>query len=354
MKDGFDKSVAEKMPKIQRKRPNRPWNVDPVLIKAQEEGRARAAETKQARREVKDPGAAQARQTRREERETKASLASQAREGVKEPEVLQPSPVPGEEGASEPVRAGMAVQKEAVEAGSIAEPVAPGESSSKKHDTKAEPARKAVSMDKELDVLSLNDTPGRGNGDLAKAVETIKDLNSDFTQIIFERKAIQQKLERSARTIEEVERENAQLKEKISSFERDAVDSSLIEREIDFLNEQLEDADLYIQNMMGLLDEKAQTVEQESSLRKDLESRLEKISREIHEKAKLDVKVSILERDLSISHTRLKDLESRLDEEYQKREPLEQEIFELKNALDRVYSSLAHIRLKAKREVYGS
>ncbi len=349
MKDGFDKSVAEKMPKIQRKRPNRPWNVDPVLIKAQEESRARAAETKQNRKEEKETGAAQARQTRREEREPKASLASQVREEAKEPEAVQQSPVPGEVGEPEPVRAGMAVQEEAVEAVS-----APDESTARKHDIKADQARKAVSLDKELDVLSLDDTPGRGNGDLAKAVETIKDLNSDFTQIIFERKAIQQKLDRSARTIEEVERENAQLKEKISSFERDAVDSSLIEREIDFLNEQLEDADLYIQNMMGLLEEKAQTVEQESSLRKDLESRLEKISREIHEKAKLDVKVSILERDLSISHTRLKDLESRLDEEYQKREPLEQEIVELKNALDRVYSSLAHIRLKAKREVYGS
>jgi len=34
MKDGFDKNVAEKMPKIQRSRPNRPWNVDPVLLKS--------------------------------------------------------------------------------------------------------------------------------------------------------------------------------------------------------------------------------------------------------------------------------------------------------------------------------
>ena len=344
MKDGFDKSVAEKMPKIQRKRPNRPWNVDPVLIKAQEEGRARAAETKQARREVKEPEAARVRQTRKEEREPQASRASRIREEAKEPEAVQTSPVLGE--VEEP---GMAVQEEVAETGGIEESVAQGASA-----PEVDPAKRAVSLDKELDVLSLNDTPGGGNGDLAKAVETIKDLNSDFTQIIFERKAIQQKLDRTARTIEEVERENAQLREKISSFERDAVDGTLIEREIDFLNEQLEDADLYIQNMVGLLDEKAQTVEQESSLRKDLESRLEKISREIHEKAKLDVKVSILERDLSISHTRLKDLESRLDEEYQKREPLEQEIFELKNALDRVYSSLAHIRLKAKREVYGS
>lgn len=151
-----------------------------------------------------------------------------------------------------------------------------------------------------------------------------------------------------------MERENARLKERLAAFEKEAVDNSLIEREIDFLNEQLEDADLYIQNMMGLLEEKAQTIEQETSKRRELESRFENISREIHEKAKLDVKVSILERDLGISTTRLKELESKLEEEYQKREPLEQEIVELKNALDRVYSSLAHIRLKAKREVYGS
>lgn len=194
----------------------------------------------------------------------------------------------------------------------------------------------------------------RENRDLARAVETIKDINSDFTRIIFERKEIQQKLQQSTRTIEEVERENARLKERLAAFEKEAVDNSLIEREIDFLNEQLEDADLYIQNMMGLLEEKAQTIEQETSKRRELESRFENISREIHEKAKLDVKVSILERDLGISTTRLKELESKLEEEYQKREPLEQEIVELKNALDRVYSSLAHIRLKAKREVYGS
>ncbi|MCK9262660.1 MAG: hypothetical protein M0R18_02475 [Deltaproteobacteria bacterium] len=331
MKDGFDKSAAEKMPKIQKKRPNRPWNVDPVLIRAQEESRARVAETRQTRKKEKEPGAVQARQARSEGQGPKALPASQAREEAKESETLQ------------------AVQKEAAAAAGAADPIVldPGA-------PEADPAGNAVSMDKELDALSLNDIRSSGNGDLTKAVETIKDLNSDFTRIVFERKAIQQKLDRSARTIEEVERENTQLRKKISSFERDALDSSLIEREIDFLNEQLEDADLYIQNMMGLLDEKAQNVEQEASLRKDLESRLEKISREIHEKAKLDVKVSILERDLSISHTRLKDLESRLEEEYQKREPLEQEIVELKNALDRVYSSLAHIRLKAKREVYGS
>ncbi len=100
----------------------------------------------------------------------------------------------------------------------------------------------------------------------------------------------------------------------------------MIEREIDFLNEQLEDADLYIQNMVGLLEEKTITIEQETARRTDVECRFSKLNKEIHEKAKMDVKVSILERDLSISNSRVFELESKLDEEYQKREPLEQEI----------------------------
>jgi DNA repair exonuclease SbcCD ATPase subunit len=301
MKDGFDKSVAEKMPRIQKKRPNRPWNVDPVLMKAQE-GKVRAPEAKQALQEEKITEMGNAGRAVREE----------AKAGTGE---------------------------SAAQAGVLQRPVR---------------IEQAAPLDESLDPLTSGDISGRNDGDLVKAVETIKDLNSDFTQIIFERKAIQQELDRSSRTIEEVERENMKLKERLAAFEKDSVDNTLIEREIDFLNEQLEDADLYIQNMVGLLEEKVQTIEQESSKRRDLESRFENVSREIHEKAKLDVKVSILERDLNISHTLLRELESKLEEEYQKREPLEQEIVELKNALDRVYSSLAHIRLKAKREVYGS
>jgi hypothetical protein len=37
MKDGFDKRVAERMPRMQKKRPNRPWNVDPILLRSQED-----------------------------------------------------------------------------------------------------------------------------------------------------------------------------------------------------------------------------------------------------------------------------------------------------------------------------
>jgi len=273
MKDGFDRSVAEKMPKIQKKRPNRPWNVDPVLMKAHEEENAQALENKA---------------------------------------------VPEEQPA------GQLKVEEKLE---IAVPA------------EASPAPQLVVPE---------------NGNVAKAVETIKDLSSDFTQMIFERKAIQQELDKTASTVEHMERENVKLKQTISELEKGTIDNSMLEKEISFLNEQLEDADLYIQNMVNLLEEKAESFEQEALRRKDLEGRFENISREIHEKAKMDVKVSILERDLSISNTRVLELESKLEEEYQKREPLEQEIVELKSALDRVYSSLAQIRLKAKREVYGS
>ena len=288
MKDGFDISVAEKMPRIQKKRPNRPWNVDPVLLKTQEEEKARAAS-----------GGAP-----------------------------EPAPVAKAESAK-------------------AAPVVEAPQAAPVDEAKAQAA------------AGVTPAPAAGpapkkNESVVKAVETIKELSSDFTQMLFDRKEIQQQLEKSASSMDEVARENARLKENLAAVEKSSLDSTLLEREIGFLNEQLEDADLYIQNMVGLLEEKMQSIEDESSRRRDLEARFGKVSKEIQEKAKMDVKVSILERDLTISNTRILDLESKLEEEYQKREPLEQEIVELKTALDKVYSSLAHIRLKAKREVYGS
>lgn len=288
MKDGFDISVAEKMPRIQKKRPNRPWNVDPVLLKTQEEEKARAASG----------------------------------------------------GAPEPA------------------PVAKAESVKSAPAVEA-PAAARVDEAKAQAAAGVTTAPAAGpalkkNESVAKAVETIKELSSDFTQMLFDRKEIQQQLEKSASSMDEVARENARLKENLAAVEKSSLDSTLLEREIGFLNEQLEDADLYIQNMVGLLEEKMQSVEEESSRRRELEERFGKVSKEIQEKARMDVKVSILERDLTISNTRILDLESKLEEEYQRREPLEQEIVELKTALDKVYSSLAHIRLKAKREVYGS
>jgi len=251
MKDGFDKSVAKKMPRMQKKRPNRPWNVDPVLLPNQE-----AEEPKKTMKSEK-------------------------------------------------------TQKTAVH-----------------------------SRDKKVDSV--------------KAVETIEELNADFSQMIFEKKDIQRKLVENTKTLMGAEKENSLLKENISAFENITVDNKLFEKEIDFLNEQLDDADYYIQNMVGLLDERTDNLEKETIRRKELEGKFARISNEIQAKAKVDVKVSILERDLSINSARVLELESKLEEEYSKREPLEQEIDELKDALDRVHSSLAHIRLKAKREVYGS
>jgi predicted nucleic acid-binding Zn-ribbon protein len=252
MKDGFDKSVAERMPKVQKKRPNRPWNVDPVLLKSQDDHTVQA-----------EPVA------------------------VKTPDV----------------------------------PIMP--------------------------VVAAQDS-------VAKAVETIEDLNTEFTQIIFEKKDIQRKLKEHNQVLEVIEKENSSLKMNLAGFEKAAKDNKVFEREISFLNEQLEDADYYIRNVVGMLDEKATSLETETTQKKTLEDRMARVSKDVQDKAKLDVKVSILERDLSVSTGRIKELESRLEEEYRKKKPLEDEISELKTALDRVYSSLAHIRLKAKREVYGS
>lgn len=322
MKDGFDKSVAEKMPRIQKKRPNRPWNVDPVLLKVQEDEKAGIQEALAAVQEkpVEVEPEINASARAEEITGTITDLKTEAMPALAADAVMEEKPDTMPEARIEEVHAVAAETK----AEQNVEPIAQG--------------------------IVLNEK----SENITKAVETIKELNSDFTQMIFDRKAIQKQLEKSSSAIEEVERENARLRQSILEVEKNTLENTLIEREIDFLNEQLEDADFYIQNMVGLLEEKEQSFEQEASLRKKMEGKFEKISKEIHEKAKMDVKISILEKDLSISTNRILELESKLDEEYQKREPLEQEIVELKDALDRVYSSLAHIRLKAKREVYGS
>lgn len=259
MKDGFDRSVAERMPKMQKRRPNRPWNVDPVLIKPQEEIKEQAA----------------------------------------------PALSPADETA----------------------PV------------------------KENHPVTSKDTPHMA---IAKAVETIEDLNTEFSHILFEKKDIARKLKDHDRVIEEIGRENSSLKVNLAELEIAARENKLFDREITFLNEQLEDADHYIQHVVGMLEEKAIGYDAEVTRSKALEERIVRFSKDIQDKAKLDVKVSILEKDLNISTARIHELETRIEEEYHKRKPLEDEIAELKIALDRVYSSLSHIRLKAKREVYGS
>lgn len=261
MKDGFDRSVAERMPKMQKRRPNRPWNVDPVLIKPQEEIKEQA-----------------------------------------EPPLSSPS--------------------------------------------EAAPASA-----REITPVISKDT---ANIAIAKAVETIEDLNTEFSQILFEKKDITRKLKDHDRVIEEMGRENSSLKVNLAELETAAHEHKLFEREITFLNEQLEDADHYIQRVVGMLEDKSRGYDAEMAKSRSLEDRIVRFSKDIQDKAKLDVKVSILEKDLNISTARIHELETRLEEEYHRRKPLEDEIAELKVALDRVYSSLSHIRLKAKREVYGS
>jgi predicted nucleic acid-binding Zn-ribbon protein len=255
MKDGFDTSVAERMPKMQKRRPNRPWNVDPVLIKPQEEIKEQAAPAPAAHRE------------------------------------------------------------------SVISPI------------------------KSKDIT---------HAAIAKAVETIEDLNTEFSQILFEKKDVARKLKDHDRVIEEIGRENSSLKVNLAELEVVAKEHKLLDREILFLNEQLEDADHYIQHVVGMLEERTIGFDAEVTKSKAFEDRLMRFSKDIQDKAKHDVKVSILEKDLGISTARIQELETKIEEEYHKRKPLEDEIAELKIALDRVYSSLSHIRLKAKREVYGS
>jgi predicted nucleic acid-binding Zn-ribbon protein len=255
MKDGFDTSVAQRMPKMQKRRPNRPWNVDPVLIKPQEEIKEQAA-----------------------------SAPTSAREAVISP---------------------------------------------------------IISKD-------------IAHSAIAKAVETIEDLNTEFSQILFEKKDVARQLKDHDRVIEEIGRENSSLKVNLAELELAAQEHKLLDREILFLNEQLEDADHYIQHVVGMLEERTIGFDAEVTKNKAFEDRLVRFSKDIQGKAKIDVKVSILEKDLGISTARIQELETKLEEEYHKRKPLEDEIAELKIALDKVYSSLAHIRLKAKREVYGS
>jgi len=42
-----------------------------------------------------------------------------------------------------------------------------------------------------------------------------------------------------------------------------------------------------------------------------------------------------------------------LQREQKEKTPLVQEVNDLKDALDKVYSTLAHLRIKAKKEIYG-
>ncbi len=252
MKDGFDSNVAKKMPKRQKERPNRPWNVDPVQLKAKEEA------------------------------------------------VAEPAP--------------------------------------KAEEPKQQPVAQASPVTAGADV----------------AFRTIEELNSEFSQIIFEKKDLESQIRKNDQLIRNLQAENEQLKADLETRSSGSEDVLKVNDEIRFLNEQLQDADLYINSLSTMLDEKSTDLDAAVMDTRELKANYERMSSDVHAKAKLEVKVTILERDLKSANSRVSDLEGKLQDEYSKRGPLEDEITELKSALTKVHSSLAQIRLKAKREVYGS
>lgn len=253
MKDGFDKSVAEKMPKSQKQRPNRPWNVDPVLIKKQDE--------------------------------------------------------------------------------EVAETTTP----------------KTIEVKPKPQIIAQDNSESA-----SQAVQSIEDLSSELTNMIFEKKNIARQLQENNNSLDTLIKENTLLKQNIAEIEKQKSDGKVLHNEIMFLNEQLQDADCHIKNLFISLDEKSKSLEFETDQKRGLEQKYLRIAEDVHDKAKLDVKVSILKRDLEAADARVRELEILLDDEQNKRKPLEEEIVDLKTALDKVYSSLNLIRLKTKREAYGS
>lgn len=258
MKDGFDKNVAEKMPRIQ-KRPNRPWNVDPVLLKT-------------------------------EPAETPAPAASAAKR-------------------TEPTR------------------------------TETQTPPTAV----------LAELPTS----IKRTENTIAEINTQFTHMLMEKQEVRRVLDQKQQEIEQAHTQNTILTETLTALQGQISASAPLSREISFLHEQLQDADFYIQNLTGQLTEKTQIMAEQEALRAAQEEKAQRMASELKGMAMLDVKASMLERDLSAAQVRIQELEVLLEEEHRSRLPLEEEIVELKTALDRVHTSLSQIRLKAKREAYG-
>jgi chromosome segregation ATPase len=270
MKDGFDKNVAEKMPKIQKVRPNRPWNINPVQLPARTEDIETAP--------VETPSS--------ELHETN-------------------TPVP----ETEPFKI---------------------------HDeTKSQYPDQVVSSG------------------IKHTEKTLKEIDSQFTSMIMEKKEAKRLLGLKEQGLEDALKANLELKQQMADLQRTAASAVHLNREVDFLNEQILDANFYIQGLLSSISDKDKALIEQMSLKENLQERFVKIGNEVKDKALLDVKAAILERDLNAAHQRIKDLESLLEEEDRKRKPLEDEIVELKSALEQVHASLAQIRLKAKREAYG-
>ncbi len=249
MKDGFEKSVAARMPKRQKNRNNRPWNVDPVLL------------TRQVQEEVSDNG-----------------------------------------------------------------------------DVEGDPVTWADDSRIEMKEVDLG---------------AIEDLSEEIGQILFQKKDAEIRLRKSQDTLQLVQEENKGLRDRLSDLERESSAKDSLETEIQFLNEQLEDADFHIGKLSSILYDKEHQLGILTKEKQELESRLVKVSDQIHKKAKLEVKAAILEKDLNVAYNRMKELEELLQREQKEKTPLVREVNELKDALDKVYTTLAHLRIKAKREVYG-
>jgi chromosome segregation ATPase len=270
MKDGFDKNVAEKMPKIQKVRPNRPWNINPVQLPARTEEIETATE--------KEPFF--------EQHETTVTA------------------------------------------------------------TREEPLEMKIET-------PLTPAFQTNTAEIKQAEKTIKEIDSQFTSMMIEKKEAERLLGVKENALEDALKENIELKQQLSSLQNTAESSVHLNREIDFLSEQIQDANLYIQGLLTVISEKDAALSEQIALKQDLEERFTRIGNEVKEKALLDVKAAILERDLDAAHKRIKDLESILESETRKRKPLEEEIVELKSTPEQVHASLAQIRLKAKREAYG-
>jgi chromosome segregation ATPase len=270
MKDGFDKNVAEKMPKIQKVRPNRPWNINPVQLPARTEEIEIAT--------VETPFF--------EQHETDLPLAPK-------------------------------------------EPV-------------------------EMKIETPTQHPFQANtAEIKHTEKTLKEIDSQFTSMIIEKKEAERLLGMKENALEDALKESLELKQQLSVLQSTEASAVHLNKEIDFLNEQIQDANLYIQGLLSIISEKDAALREQISLKQNLEERFTKIGDEVKEKALLDVKAAILERDLDAAHKRIKDLESVLESESKKRKPLEEELVELKSTLEQVHASLAQIRLKAKREAYG-
>jgi chromosome segregation ATPase len=270
MKDGFDKNVAEKMPKIQKIRPNRPWNINPVQLTA-----------------------------RTEEMDTAI---------VETPIFVQ-------------------------------------------HETDIYAAEKEpVEIKAETQLQHPTQVIDSG---IKHTEKTLKEIDSQFTTMIIEKKEAKRLLGLKDHALEDALKANLELTHQLSALQSAAASADHLNREIDFLNEQIQDANLYIQGLLSIISEKEKALNEQISLKQDLEERFAKIGSEVKDKALLDVKAAILERDLDAAYQRIKNLESLLEAENKKRKPLEDEVVELKSTLEQLHASLAQIRLKAKREAYG-